>query len=181
MAPEAGFEPAWSRLTAVRTAVVLLRNVKPDGDGRGGRTRTRSLWGQNPACCQLHHAPVNVKGEAGLEPACPASRAGVLPAERLPRDGAGSGTRTRVSGLEGRCLGRSAMPAQVVERPAGIEPASRGWEPRILPLDDGRVNGGCGRIRTCNQRLKRPLRSSVAPRTRRSCCLRQGSNLHLSA
>ena len=28
-------------------------------------------------------------------------------------------------------------------------------------------NGGCGEIRTLNQRLKRPLRSSVAPRTRR--------------
>lgn len=37
--------------------------------------------------------------------------------------------------------------ADMVARPAGIEPAFPGWRPGVLPLDDGSV-GAVGRIRT---------------------------------
>ena len=52
-----------------------------------------------------------------------------------------------------------------MERAPGVEPGSSGWKPDASAARPCPHDGGCGEIRTLNQRLKRPLRSSVAPRT----------------
>jgi hypothetical protein len=129
--------------------------------------------------------------EEGLEPPLPGSEPGVLPLddsgvmageERLERSSAASKTAVlplddspvkwsghrelspalQLGRLPPRPLGHARL---TMKRPARIELAPPGREPSRLPLTYGRVNGGCGETRTLNQRFKRPLRSSVAPRT----------------
>ncbi len=109
--------------------------------------------------------PVRVVGEERLERSSAASKTAVLPLDDSPAMWSGQRESNPPPGV-GSPVPRPLGHARMMERPARIELAPPGWEPSRLPLTYGRKNGGCGEIRTLNQRLKRPLRSSVAPRTR---------------
>ncbi len=110
--------------------------------------------------------PVGMVGEERLERSSAASKTAVLPLDDSPAKWSGQQESNPPPGV-GSPVPRPLGHARMMERPARIELAPPGWEPSRLPLTYGRKNGGCGEIRTLNQRLKRPLRSSVAPRTRR--------------
>lgn len=95
MEPAPGLEPGPQRLQGVRSAAELRRR---SGSGRGGRTRR--LLGQSQVSCRLNDPAVRVEGEAGLEPAWPVPKTGVLPLDDSP----------------------------AMERAAGLEPASPAWK-----------------------------------------------------
>lgn len=156
----------------------------------GGRTRGLALTRR--ALFPLSYAG-ELEPEEGFEPAIPWVRARCPPVGRLRCAGRGGAIRTLVCGFKGRGPASGRLPREM-ERAPGVEPGSSGWKPdasaarpcprsgatggsrtRVSALG-GRCltarprsleDGGCAGIRTQNQRLKRPLRSSVAPRTRR--------------
>jgi hypothetical protein len=86
---------------------------------------------------------------AGVEPAPPRCKRGVLPEELHPHAGADGWSRTTTAvatGLQPAELADARRP-QEPGRPAGIEPTLRGSRPRVLPLHHGhRVSGRRDRL-----------------------------------
>ena len=86
----------------------------------------------------------------GIEPTWSCSRSrrdNRCPTPRLRKMERARGVEPLSVCLEGRRLADRPDPQRRRERPAGIEPAPRRWQRRVLPLDHGR-DGGTGESRT---------------------------------
>lgn len=129
-----GLEPTVSTLTGWRALQLLREGVK---DSSGGRTRTSELLVQGqvllpstatPDRCIIRTRERSPRfGEEGSNLHRPASKAGGLPVSQSPRVPRGS--RTRLSGLEDRCLRRSARSTRATQR------KERESNPQGLSLD----------------------------------------------
>ena len=81
---------------------------------------------------------------------------------RALHDSAATGNRTRIPKLATSSSTLELSPRDV-ERAAGIEPASGGWKPHILPLDDARLNAAMTGA-TRGNRTRRLLGTNEVPR-----------------
>jgi hypothetical protein len=94
----------------------LESNQRPPRSERGVTTSSNY-----PGSSEISKLKSPIRG-GGFEPPPPGSKPSSLPVSRSPR--ASRGSRTRLSGLEDRCLGRSARDASISPRAEGegVEP-----------------------------------------------------------
>ena len=131
-----GVEPSAS-LVLSESGLPVAYRAKTSSEGWN---RTSGLHVQSVASLPAATAPESSIREGGFEPPPPDSKSGSLPVSRFPR--APRGSRTRLSGLEDRCLCRSARDAsrQTISKAegGGVEP------PRLI-------------ARPCSRRLPSPV------------------------
>lgn len=172
MAPEAGIEPALSRLTAERAAITLLWNGSMSGSS-GPRDRTRAT-----AFRAQQATATSARRDDGsqAEGPCWSLECGAVDRIRtcfkriksplllpLSYDGGGSGPRDRTGATAFKAQQASATSARKIEMPRGADDGTR---TRTPSLEDSHARhyitsaeklGACRGNRTHLKRIKNPL------------------------
>jgi hypothetical protein len=183
--PPAGVEPALSRLEDGRLSVRRRgREVESSGEPAGNRTRCRGFADRAPSqrsgswcgegesnphrergmlvpyhwaiTAEVEEKPTDLCGRRESNPrlwgGSPAPNLWATPARR----GGKPGTRTQIDRFYRAARTPVPFPGTRVERIAGVEPASTGWDPAILTV------GRYPRLRALPRRSMRELLARIA-------------------